>query len=63
MYKISKITGGSLPKVLRGQIDATYEQVRSGVRKFIRSKYETKPGENPPISLYGFRIQQVSRPC
>lgn len=57
MFKISRVKGGSLPNSLRYSYN-DYELARSSVRKYIRANYQTQPGENPSIALYGFKVRK-----
>lgn len=56
-HKIKRST--TLPRALRGVNFANYEVARSTVRKYIRAHYQTQPGENPPIGLYGFSVARA----
>lgn len=58
-YKIKR--QGGIPKTLRTLHTDNYEVARSSVRKYIRANYQTQPGENPPIGLYGFSVRQAAR--
>ncbi len=57
-HKIKRKT--TLPRALRGASFSNYEVARSTVRKYIRANYQTQPGENPPIGLYGFSVRAAT---
>lgn len=49
----------TLPGSLRGVNFTNYEVARSAIRKYIRATYQTQPGENPAIGLYGFSVART----
>lgn len=57
-YKITR--QGGIPRSLRTLKSSDYEIARSSIRKYIRANYQTQPGENPPIGLYGFSVRQTA---
>jgi hypothetical protein len=51
----------TMPKILKEATFETYESARSAARTYIRKNYECAPGENPSISVGGFRIEAVQQ--
>lgn len=57
VYHVNK--KGGLPKSLKDQMFTSYEQARSAVRKYIRTRKDySYTGMNPAISEYNFSISR-----
>lgn len=61
-YKVTRAKGHPIPKVLK-DFFSSYEEARSAVRKWLRSKKNTQgmyKYNNPSINAWNFSIKKIN---